>query len=226
MHHTTRAVAAANRGGDAMLCATFQEETTPCLSTAPTVAIASCPASARSRPAPSPCRVTRSSTSPSPGPFPGATVSRGSTATSTPRSGRRTALCGVEPPSPRPFLVRRLRGVQRRLSRLLKDWAILVGDDNPIPRTNVAPVAARAFRARALRLRLHGARHDARTRRSSSPAPARCATARKGRRESCRHGDTSPDGMRDKARFVMGVMQDPAPGARRGLGPRDGDRRL
>ena len=44
----------------------LQEETTPCFATAPTAAIASCPASARSRPAPSPCPATRSSTSRSP----------------------------------------------------------------------------------------------------------------------------------------------------------------
>ena len=89
----------------------------------------------------------------------------------------------------------------------LKEWDILVGDDNPIPRTNVAPVAAApsAPSLYAFAYTVPGA----------TPAPTFIVAGAGETRDRAqgpegivRHGDTSPDGMREKARFVMGVMQD------------------
>src|SRR5216684_8746550 len=53
----------------------------------------------------------------------------------------RTALCGIEPRSPAPFTFDGFAMFNEGYRALLGDWGILVGDDNPIPRTNVAPVA-------------------------------------------------------------------------------------
>src|SRR6185503_17285051 len=54
----------------------------------------------------------------------------------------RTALCGIELRSPAPFTFDGFAGFNEGYRKLLADWDILVGEDNPIPRTNVAPVAA------------------------------------------------------------------------------------
>jgi hypothetical protein len=54
----------------------------------------------------------------------------------------RPALCGIELRSPRPFTFEGFAAFNEGYRALLADWKILVGDDNPIPRTNVAPVVA------------------------------------------------------------------------------------
>jgi len=54
----------------------------------------------------------------------------------------RTALCGIELRSPAPFTFDGFGTFNEGYRKLLADWSILVGEDNPIPRTNVAPVAA------------------------------------------------------------------------------------
>src|SRR5215510_2381986 len=51
----------------------------------------------------------------------------------------RTALCGIELRSPAPFSFTGFDDFNRGYRALLGEWDILVGDDNPIPRTNVAP---------------------------------------------------------------------------------------
>lgn len=86
----------------------------------------------------------------------------------------RTALCGIELRSPAPFTFDGFAKFNDGYRSLLGEWDILVGEDNPIPRTNVAPVKDRA----------------------------------QGPDSIVRHGDTSPEAMREKARFVMGTMQE------------------
>jgi hypothetical protein len=82
-----------------------------------------------------------------------------------------------------------------------------VGEDNPIPRTNVAPVAAAPSEPSLYAF--------AYTVPGTTPAPTFIVAGAGEMRDRAqgpegivRHGDTSPDGMREKARFVMGVMQD------------------
>ena len=75
-------------------------------------------------------------------PLPGATASRGSTAICAAENRPRTALCGIELRSPQPFTFDGFAEFNEGYRGLLKEWNILVGEDNPIPRTNVAPVAA------------------------------------------------------------------------------------
>ncbi len=119
----------------------------------------------------------------------------------------RTALCGIELRSPAPFTFDGFAEFNEGYRALLAEWGILVGADNPIPRTNVAPVAAAPATPSlyAFAYTLPGA----------TPAPtfivAGAGEVRDRARGSegiVRHGDTSPDGMREKARFVMGIMQD------------------
>jgi hypothetical protein len=119
----------------------------------------------------------------------------------------RTALCGIELRSPAPFTFDGFAAFNEGYRALLGDWGILVGDDNPIPRTNVAPVAAAppAPSLYAFAYTVPGA----------TPAPTFIVAGAGEMRDRARgvdgivrHGDTSPDGMREKARFVMGIMQE------------------
>src|SRR6266545_3995659 len=92
----------------------------------------------------------------------------------------REALCGIELRSPAPFTFGGFDDFNQGYRALLAEWKILVGDENPIPRTNVAPVAG----AGELRERVQGPEGIV------------------------RRGETSPDAMREKARFVMTTMQE------------------
>src|SRR4029079_6249409 len=90
---------------------------------------------------------------------------------------------------------------------LLRDWDILLGEENPIPRTNVAPVAAEPSEPclYAFAYTVPGA--------TRAPTFIVAGAGEMGDRSRgaegiVRHGDTSPDGMRGKARFVMGIMKD------------------
>jgi hypothetical protein len=119
----------------------------------------------------------------------------------------RTALCGIELRSPAPFTFEGFAGFNEGYRKLLAEWDILVGDDNPIPRTNVAPVVA-APAAPALYAFSY-------TQPGATPEPTFIVAGAGERRDRAqgpegigRHGDTSPDGMREKARFVMAIMQD------------------
>ena len=79
--------------------------------------------------------------------------------------------------------------------------------DNPIPRTNVAPIAAAPAEPSLYAF--------AYTVAGATPAPTFIVAGAgemrdraRGAEGIVRHGDISPEGMREKARFVMGVMQD------------------
>jgi hypothetical protein len=119
----------------------------------------------------------------------------------------RTALCGIELRSPQPFTFDGFAEFNEGYRGLLKEWKILVGEDNPIPRTNVAPVVAAPSEPSLYAF--------AYTVPGTTSAPTFIVAGAGEMRDRAqgpegivRHGDTSPDGMREKARFVMGVMQD------------------
>ena len=119
----------------------------------------------------------------------------------------RSALCGIELRSPAPFTFEGFGTFNEGYRALLAEWGILVGEDNPIPRTNVCPLV--------------GAPADpalyafAYTQRGATPAPTFIVAGAGELRDRAqgpegivRHGDTSPEGMREKARFVMATMQE------------------
>jgi hypothetical protein len=119
----------------------------------------------------------------------------------------RTALCGIELRSPAPFTFEGFAAFNEGYRALLADWEILVGDDNPIPRTNVAPLVAAPTEPA-----LYGFAY---TVAGATPTPTFVVAGAgemrdrtQGAQGIVRRGDTSPDAMREKARFVMGVMQD------------------
>ncbi len=119
----------------------------------------------------------------------------------------RTALCGVELRSPAPFTFEGFAQFNESYRALLGEWGVLVGDDNPIPRTNVAPVIAPPGEPSlyAFAYTIAGA----------TPAPTFVVAGAGEMRDRAqgaegivRRGDTSPEAMREKARFVMNVMQE------------------
>jgi len=119
----------------------------------------------------------------------------------------RTALCGVELRSPAPFTFDGFAKFNEGYRALLGEWDILVGDDNPIPRTNVAPVIAAPGEPSLYAF--------AYTIGGTTLAPTFVVAGAGEMRDRAqgadgivRRGDTSPDGMREKARFVMNVMQE------------------
>jgi hypothetical protein len=119
----------------------------------------------------------------------------------------RTALCGIELRSPAQWSFEGFAAFNEGYRALLADWRLLVGDDNPIPRTNVAPLAAGPTEPSLYAF--------AYTAPGTTPAPSFIVAGAGEMRDRARgtdgivrHGDTSAEGMRDKARFVMGIMQD------------------
>lgn len=119
----------------------------------------------------------------------------------------RTALCGIELRSPAPFTFDGFGAFNEGYRRLLAEWGILVGEDNPIPRTNVAPVAAVPAEPSLYAFSY--------TQPGATPAPTFIVAGAGELRDRAlgpegivRHGDTSPEAMREKARFVMATMQE------------------
>jgi hypothetical protein len=119
----------------------------------------------------------------------------------------RTALCGIMLRSPKPFTFDGFDDFNRGYRALLGEWGILIGDDNPIPRTNVAPVVAAPAEPSlyAFDYTVPG----------TTPAPTFVVAGAgemrergQGARGIVRHGETSPDAMRDKARLVMDIMEE------------------
>jgi len=119
----------------------------------------------------------------------------------------RAALCGIELRSPAPFSFGGFDDFNQGYRSLLAEWKILVGDENPIPRTNVAPVAGAPLVPSLF------AFSDTVAGTTAAPtfvvAGAGELRARaQGPEGIVRAGETTPDAMREKARFVMGIMQD------------------
>jgi hypothetical protein len=118
----------------------------------------------------------------------------------------RTALCGIELRSPAPFTFEGFDTFNQGYRAVLGEWEILVGDDNPIPRTNVAPVLAPPKEPS-----LYGFAYTVpRSASSETFVVAGAGEMRergRGAQGIVRMGETTPDAMAEKARFVMGIMQ-------------------
>jgi hypothetical protein len=124
------------------------------------------------------------------------------------QAGRpRQALCGIMLRSPAPFSFDGFDGFNQGYRELLEEWKILLDGDNPIPRTNVAPVMGAPAEPMlyAFDYTLAG----------TTPAPTFVVAGAGELRERgrgaegiVRRGETSPDAMREKARFVLTIMQD------------------
>jgi hypothetical protein len=119
----------------------------------------------------------------------------------------RTAVCGIMLRSPKPFTFDGFDEFNQGYRSLLDEWGILVDGENPIPRTNVAPVVGAPAEPSLYAFSYTVA--------GTTPQPAfivagagEMGDRARGAEGIVRHGETSPDAMREKARFVMGIMQD------------------
>jgi hypothetical protein len=119
----------------------------------------------------------------------------------------RTALCGIELRSPAAFTFAGFEQFNAGYRSLLAEWGILVGDDNPIPRTNVAPVVGAPTEPSLYAF--------AYTVPGRTPAPTFIVAGAGELRDRAQgpdgivcHGETGPEAMREKCRFVLRTMQE------------------
>lgn len=117
------------------------------------------------------------------------------------------AMCGMELRSPKPFSFQGFNDFNAGYIGTLRDWGILLeGGVNPVARTNVAPeIGAPAVPS------LYGFSY---TLASKEKAPsfviAGAGELPEGSldpRDVVRHGETSQEALREKTRFVMGLMR-------------------
>jgi hypothetical protein len=118
----------------------------------------------------------------------------------------RVALCGIELRSPAPFTFEGFARFNDGYRAVLDEWGILVDGDNPIPRTNVAPVVAAPAEPSlyAFDYTVPG--------QTATPTFVVAGAGEMGDRARgadgiVRRGETSPEAMGEKARFVMGIMR-------------------
>lgn len=118
----------------------------------------------------------------------------------------RHSLCGVELRSPAPYNRAGFLEFNRGYRALLEEWDLLVDGQNPVARTNVAPVWAAPSEPclYGFSYTVPAARDTART-----FVVAGAGELRGGSIEAAaviRPGETSPDAMREKAGYVMQAM--------------------
>ena len=118
----------------------------------------------------------------------------------------RAALCAIELRSPAPFSFAGFDGFNAGYQALLAEWKLLVDGENPIARTNVAPIGGAPAEPS-----LYGFGY---TVPGESARPTFIVAGAGEMRDRgvgaegiVRHGETSADAMREKAAHVMGTMQ-------------------
>jgi hypothetical protein len=118
----------------------------------------------------------------------------------------RTALCAIELRIPTPLTFEGFAEFNRGYRALLGEWGLLVDGRNPVARTNVAPVVGPppepSLYAFSHTVPAAGGRPTFVAAGSGEvrPGPASRASV-------VRPDETSPGAMREKAAYVMGVMQ-------------------
>jgi hypothetical protein len=120
----------------------------------------------------------------------------------------RYALCAMELRSPKPFTMQGFIDFNRQYCAVLQEWDLYLDDLNPLARTNVAPVHDPPSEPS-----LHAFSHvvpnpdiDRKTLIVAGAGELReGALVEEG---IIRPGDTSPESMRDKAAYVMQVMEE------------------
>jgi hypothetical protein len=117
------------------------------------------------------------------------------------------ALCAIELRIPAPFTFAGFAEFNRGYRALLGEWGLLVDGRNPVARTNVAPVvlppAEPSLYAFSYTLPADASAGPTFVAAGSGelrPGPA-------SRRSVVRPDETSPDALREKAAYVMGVMR-------------------
>lgn len=119
----------------------------------------------------------------------------------------RTALCACELRSPRPFTLDGFIGFNRGYIDVLREWGLVREGVNPVARSNVCPEldppGEPGFHAFSYTVR-------------ADDAPATFVVAGSGEvpegkgnypAKIVRRGDVTPEGLREKARWVLGEME-------------------
>lgn len=121
-----------------------------------------------------------------------------------------TAFCACELRSPAPFTEEGFKAFNAIYAGTLQDWGLFAGGDNPVARSNVCPEidppAEPSFHAFSF-VRTADTVEDA----APSFVVAGSGEAPEGRDSYGGHaiapGDCSPEGLREKARWVLGEME-------------------
>lgn len=124
------------------------------------------------------------------------------------RSGRpRTAFCACEMRSPAPFSEAGFKAFNQEYAGVLSDWGIYDGRTNPVARANVCPAFDEpeepSFHAFCYTVEASDAQPSF-VISGSGEAPEGMANYRD---HIVARGDTGPDGMRAKVRWVLGEME-------------------
>jgi len=118
-----------------------------------------------------------------------------------------TAFCACELRSPAPFTEEGFRAFNEVYAGTLKRWGVMTGDANPVARSNVCPAidppAEPSFHAFCFTVPAQGAIP------TFVVAGSGEAVEGKGnyRDHTVRRGETSPDAILEKARYVLGEME-------------------
>jgi hypothetical protein len=117
------------------------------------------------------------------------------------------AFCACELRSPAPFDEAGFRAFNRRYVETLQRWGISDGETNPVARTNVCPVidppAEPSFHAFAFTVERPTERPGFIVAGSGESVEGKANY----RDHTIRLGDVSPEGLREKARHVLGEME-------------------
>ena len=116
----------------------------------------------------------------------------------------RAARCAIALRSPKPFTFDGFAEFNAGYRALLESWELLVDGANPIARTNVAPVVAPPA---APSLYAFAYTRPGATARPTFVVAGSGEVIELAAERIVRRGETSPDAIREKAAFVMGVMQ-------------------
>lgn len=119
-----------------------------------------------------------------------------------------TAFCACELRSPAPFTEQGFRSFNEVYVKTLSQWGIFDGTTNPVARSNVCPALNApdqpSFYAFSYTVESRADGEPSLVIAGSGEAPEGQGSYR----ERCvRLGDVSPEGLREKARFVLGEME-------------------
>lgn len=116
-------------------------------------------------------------------------------------------FCACELRSPAPFSEAGFTAFNRHYVGTLERWGVMQGDANPVARSNVCPEQGKpaepSFHAFSYARQAPGQSGDFVVSGSGEAEEGH----RSYRERTVRFGDTSPDGLREKARFVLGRME-------------------
>ena len=116
----------------------------------------------------------------------------------------RAALCAIALRSPKPLTFEGFAQFNAGYRAMLEAWGLLIDGANPIARTNVAPLTGAPSESS---LYAFGYTAPATTPRPTFVVAGSGEVVDFAAERIVRHGETSPDAIREKAAFVMGVMQ-------------------